>query len=93
MLRTPLGIGSNRVSIFAVSLLSILVITGVGFSLSEDSTSESADSISEFSSAFVQLASATEIVPECSGNGFEDESGSCMCKARWSGSQCEVSGG
>ena len=40
ILRTALGIGSNRVSIFAVSLLSILVIAGVGFNLEENSTTE-----------------------------------------------------
>ena len=81
--------------LFGVSIFSVILLTGSVFAFNFDNNSSSPiiDSIPEFSSAFIQLASATEVVAECSGNGVGDESGSCMCKAGWSGIQCEVSGG
>ena len=85
----------KKISIVSISIISIILLTGSVFvdNFDNDSQNLKNDPIHEFSSAFIQLASATEVVLECSGNGFDDGSGSCMCKAAWSGAQCEVSGG
>ena len=90
-----MGMGRRKFSILGITIVSIILLAGSDFIINfdNDSQNQTIDSIPEFSSAFIQLASATEVALECSGNGFDDGSGNCMCKAGWSGAQCKASGG